>query len=177
MPLNPYPKIKVAAQKLLGVRPGYLRDVGLSAADAAARRPGIVYATASLNGETGPWADHVGFDQTAGSLVEMMNLEGGHGKPKLPPILVVNDYIVSWLMAAGITEALCRRAVDGSSYRGACLADAGRAVDPFARHLRQGLRGRDRRDRRVTDQVFMSRTPGRYEPTLVPRGSSRPQWQ
>ena len=28
----------------------------------------------------------------------------------------------------------------------------------------------------VTDQVTMSRTPGRYETPLVPRGSGRAEW-
>ena len=29
----------------------------------------------------------------------------------------------------------------------------------------------------VTEQVRMSGTPGRYDPVLVPRGSSRPEWR
>lgn len=178
-------------------RPGYLAELGLSAADAAARRPGIVYATASLNGETGPWADQVGFDQTAGSLVGMMNLEGGQGKPRLPPILVVNDYIVSWLMATGITEALCRRSVDGGSYRvHVSLTRAALwilSLGIFDKQYATDIAGSDGDHtyldpqtfsaatplgdyQGVTDQVFMSRTPGRYDPVLVPRGSSRPQW-
>ncbi|GAA3440558.1 hypothetical protein GCM10018954_101820 [Kutzneria kofuensis] len=45
------------------------------------------------------------------------NLEGDAAGPALPPILVVNDYIVSWLMATGAAEALARRAVEGGSYR------------------------------------------------------------
>lgn len=35
--------------------------------------------------------------------------------PALPPILVVNDYIVSWLLPIGIGEALIRRATEGGS--------------------------------------------------------------
>src|SRR5206468_2253746 len=89
----------------------------VSADQAALARPGIVHVTASLNGPHGPWAGRVGFDQTAGSLVGMMNLEGDAAGPALPPILAVNDYIVSWLMAAGAAEALARRAVEGGSYR------------------------------------------------------------
>lgn len=178
-------------------RPGYLEKIGLSESAVAERRPGIVYATASLNGDGGPWSDRVGFDQTAGSLVGMMNLEGGDDKPRLPPILVVNDYIVSWLMAAGITEALCRRAVDGGTYRvhvsltraalwilslgvfdkdyASKTADSGgdhAYLDPetFTATTPLGeYQG-------VTDQVSMSLTPGRYRTVLVPRGSSRPEW-
>ncbi|MEA5360688.1 CoA transferase [Amycolatopsis sp., V23-08] len=178
-------------------RPGYLARIGLSAEQAAETRPGIVYATASLNGEHGPWAGRIGFDQTAGSLTGMMHLEGDGETPALPPILVVNDYIVSWLMAAGIVEALTRRATEGGSYRvhvsltraalwilsmgvfdkAYALDTAGRGeahayLDPetFTADTPLGhYQG-------VTDQVRMSATPGHYRTVLVPRGSSRPEW-
>lgn len=38
--------------------------------EAAHARPGIIHATASLNGRQGPWAGRVGFDQSAGSLTD-----------------------------------------------------------------------------------------------------------
>ncbi|TVT18383.1 carnitine dehydratase, partial [Amycolatopsis rhizosphaerae] len=178
-------------------RPGYLARIGLSAEEAAAIRPGIVHATASLNGERGPWAGRVGFDQTAGSLVGMMHLEGGERGPALPPILVVNDYIVSWLLTAGIVAALIRRAERGGSYRvhvsltraalwilSLGVFDPGYAreiagtgephayLDPetFTADTPLG------RYQGVTEQVLMSATPGRYPFALVPRGSCRPEW-
>lgn len=178
-------------------RPGYLEDIGLSAEEAAANRPGIVYATASLNGLTGPWADRVGFDQTAGSLVGMMNLEGDGSRPALPPILVVNDYIVSWLMTAGIVEALCRREVDGGSYRvHVSLTRAALwilSLGVFDRDYARSIAGTGVEHayhdpetftadtplghyQGVTEQVRMSSTPGRYRTVLVPRCSSRPEW-
>jgi crotonobetainyl-CoA:carnitine CoA-transferase CaiB-like acyl-CoA transferase len=178
-------------------RPGYLDKIGVSAEQAAEIRPGIVHATTSLNGLTGPWADRVGFDQSAGSLTGMMHLEGDGERPALPPILVVNDYIVSWLLAAGVTEALARRAVNGGSYRvhvsltraalwilsmgifdrAYATATAGRGeehayLDPetFTADTPLGhYQG-------VTEQVSMSETPGHYRTILVPRGSSRPEW-
>jgi hypothetical protein len=177
-------------------RPGYLEDIGLGAEEAAATRPGIVYATASLNGLTGPWADRLGFDQTAGSLEGGLG-SGTGGRPALPPILVVNDYIVSWLVTAGILAALARRAVHGGSYRvhvsltraalwilslgvfdrGYAAATAGRGtehayLDPevFTADTPLG------RYQGVTEQVHMSGTPGGYRTVLVPRGSSRPEW-
>lgn len=182
-------------------RPGYLADIGLSPHAAADTRPGIIHASASLNGETGPWSSWVGFDQTAGSLAGMMLLEGGGDEPALPPILVVNDYIVSWLMAAGVTEALARRAEEGGSYRvhvsltraalwivGMGIFDKDYATHTAGRHI-----GDDDRHvyldpetftadtplgryQGVTEQVHMSATPGRYRTVLVPRGSSRPEW-
>lgn len=178
-------------------RPGYLDRIGLSAAEAAELRPGLVHATVSLNGEDGPWADRLGFDQTAGSLVGMMNLEGDGQRPLLPPIMVVNDYIVSWLLAAGVVTALVRRATEGGSYRvHVSLTRAALwilTLGIFDREYAHAVAGRGDRHRYldpetftaetplghyqgVTDQVLMSQTPGRYRTILVPRGSGRAEW-
>jgi crotonobetainyl-CoA:carnitine CoA-transferase CaiB-like acyl-CoA transferase len=178
-------------------RPGALERIGLGWQEAVAARPGLVHATASLNGPRGPWADRVGFDQSAGSLVGMMGLEGGDGPPRLPPILVVNDYIVSWLLTAGVVEALRRRATEGGSWRvHVSLTRAALWVlslgvfDRGYAHEIAGTGGEHAyldpetftadtplgRYQGVTEQVRMSSTPGRYSPVLVPRGSSRPEW-
>ncbi len=179
-------------------RPGFLDRVGLSAEQAASIRPGLIHATVSLNGETGPWAERVGFDQTAGCLTGMMLLEGGGTSPALPPILVVNDYLTSWLLTAGIVCALRRRATEGGSYRvhvnltrvalwilslGVFDRDYARAtagtgerhayLDPAVFHASTPLG----RYQGVTDQVRMSRTPGQYTQVLVPRGSGAPRWR
>jgi crotonobetainyl-CoA:carnitine CoA-transferase CaiB-like acyl-CoA transferase len=178
-------------------RPGYLDGIGLSADEASVIRPGIIYATVSLNGLTGPWANRVGFDQTAGSLAGIMNLEGDENGPALPVIKVVNDYISAWLLTTGIAEALARRAVDGGSYRvhvsltraalwlislglfeksyATAVAGTGGAhayLDPevFTADTPMGLY------QGVTDQVRMSKTPGYYRDVLVPQGSSRAEW-
>ncbi|WP_027928572.1 CoA transferase [Amycolatopsis thermoflava] len=178
-------------------RPGYLAKIGFSAEEAAALRPGIIHATASLNGEQGPWADRVGFDQSAGSLVGMMHLEGDGVRPALPPILVVNDYIVSWLLTAGIVVALTRRARDGGSYRvhvsltRAALWILSLGVFDKAYATETAGRGEEHayldpetftaetplgHYQGVTEQVHMSATPGHYRTVLVPRGSSRAEW-
>ncbi|MEJ8280158.1 CoA transferase [Pseudonocardia spirodelae] len=183
-------------------RPGYLARIGLSAQEAAAVRPGIVHASNTLHGPAGPWADRVGFDQSAGTLVGMMTLEGGSAddpgvRPRLSPILVVNDYVVSWLTAAGIAAALRRRAVEGGSWavevslvRAALwmlelgVVDLGYArevagtgerhayLDPWTFTAQTPLG----HYQGVTDQVTMSATPGEYRTVLVPRGSGRPEW-
>ncbi|MFJ8933037.1 MULTISPECIES: CoA transferase [unclassified Streptomyces] len=105
-------------------RPGYLEQIGLSAEEAAAVRPGIIHVSISLAGETGPWAHRVGFDQTAGALSGIMLMEGADGiaagptsTPALPYINVVNDYVLSWLATTGALAALMRRATEGGSYR------------------------------------------------------------
>lgn len=98
-------------------RGGYLHSIGLDAASCAQMKPGIIHVNISLHGEAGPWADRPGFDQSAGCVTGVMNLEGGEGEPKLPPIVVVNDYLVAWLATAGALFALERRAREGGSYR------------------------------------------------------------
>ena len=75
-------------------RLAFLDEIGLAPGQAVAERPGLVSVTVSLHGLEGPWAGRPGFDQTAGSVTGMMMLEGGGEAPRLPPILVVNDYIV-----------------------------------------------------------------------------------
>ncbi|WP_181783125.1 CoA transferase [Pseudonocardia pini] len=178
-------------------RPGYLERHGLSPEEAAAVRPGLVHATVSLHGRTGPWANRVGFDQVAGGVSGMMLREGTDGRPALPPIGVVNDYIVSWLLAAGIVRALTLRSRVGGSYRvhvsltraalwvlslGVFDRDYAHAVagtgDEHA-YLPPELFTADTplgHYQGVTDQVAMSRTPGRYRTVLVPRGAGRPAW-
>lgn len=181
-------------------RPGFLEKVGLSAEEAAAARPGIVYATVNLHGGAGPWGQRVGFDQTAGAVSGIMSLEGGgpDQKPSVPPVPVVNDNILGWLAAAGTAEALRRRAVEGGSWRVDCsltrtalwilslgifdldyaIATAGRgpehafqAPELFTADTPLGhYQG-------VTDQVQMSKTPGHYDPVLVPLGSCYPEWR
>lgn len=179
-------------------RPGYLAPIGLSAEEAAAVRPGIVHATNSLHGEHGPWRDRIGFDQTAGAVTGMAHLEGGGTEPRLSPILVVNDYIVSWLTAAGIVAALRRRAVEGGSWRVhvSLTRVAMWILDLGVLDLAQAARVAGSDDEHayldpetftadtplghyqgVTDQVRMSVTPGSYDPVLVPRGSGAPVWR
>lgn len=179
-------------------RPAFLRDAGLTPQDVARERPGIIYVSISLHGLTGPWAERAGFDQSAGAVSGFLALQGSDKVPELPPIGVVNDYLTAWLAQIGIVSALRRRANEGGSYhvhvsltrvalwilslgifdREWGLQTAGslpehlykdpatfRAETPMGEY--QG----------VTDQVFMSLTPGRYDPVLVPRGSSRLEWR
>ncbi|MFI6003652.1 CoA transferase [Streptomyces sp. NPDC051366] len=178
-------------------RPGFLNSIGLSEEEAIARRPGLVYATVSLNGQSGPWKDYIGFDQTAGALTGLLHLEGDGDKPALPPITVVNDYLVSWFMTAGIVEALRRRAVDGGSYRvhvslsrvALWILSMGIFDKAYATEI-AGTGGDHAYPdpelftaetplghyQGITDQVKMSDTPGAYRQILLPRGACRPEW-
>jgi len=181
-------------------RPGYLAKIGLSAEEAAAAKPGIVYAMVNLHGGAGPWGDRVGFDQVAGSVTGIMNLEGGGDDqmPSVPPVPVVNDNLLGWLIAGGVAEALRRRSIEGGSWRVDCsltrtalwilsmgvfdLDYAIQTADTGTEHalLPPELFTADTplgHYQGVTDQVRMSKTPGRYDPVLVPLGSCYPQWR
>jgi crotonobetainyl-CoA:carnitine CoA-transferase CaiB-like acyl-CoA transferase len=179
-------------------RHGFLERHGLTAQEAADIRPGIVHVSISLHGETGPWANRAGFDQTAGAVTGVMSLEGRPDAPQLPPVMVVNDNIVGWLCTTGIVAALMRRAREGGSYRvhvsltrvSLWLYSMGIFDKEYA-HAIAGSGGDHMQlepelfsadtpaghYQGVTDQVIMSRTPGAYRTVFVPRGSCRPEWQ
>ena len=179
-------------------RPALLARTGLDAESAAAVRPGLIHVTIDLHGPSGPWANRPGFDQTAGCVSGVMNLEGEEeGVPKLPPITVVNDYLCAWLATAGVVTALMRRATEGGSWRvrvsltraSIWLYSLGLFDRAFAQatagsggaheHLEPELFEADTalgHYHGLTDQVRMSRTPGRYDPVLVPRGSGPAAW-
>jgi crotonobetainyl-CoA:carnitine CoA-transferase CaiB-like acyl-CoA transferase len=179
-------------------RPSFLREISLTPEDAARERPGIVYLSISVHGNRGPWAERPGFDQSAGSVAGIMAIEGSEQAPQLPPIVVVNDYLTSWLAQAGIVSALRRRALEGGSYhvhisltrvalwilslgifdkewayRTAGSTEEHSYLDPVTFSAETPLGDYQG----VIDQVTMSLTPGRYDPILVARGSSRPEWR
>lgn len=178
-------------------RPGLLEAVGLDPEHAAARRPGIIHASVSVHGPGGPWRDRPGFDQTAGAVAGLFALEGSAERPAIPIITVVNDWIVPWLITAGVVSALRRRATEGGSWsvhvslthvalwllslgvfdreyvaRTAGVGERHAYLDPELM-TSDGPLGRYQG---VSDQVRMSGTPGRFRFGLLPMGAARPQW-
>jgi crotonobetainyl-CoA:carnitine CoA-transferase CaiB-like acyl-CoA transferase len=179
-------------------RPGYLARHGLDAATAAEVRPGIIHATVTLNGDTGPWSGRVGFDQTAGCLAGVMLLEGEDGTPGMPAVPVVNDYITAWFLQMGILHALMVRAERGGSYRvmvsltrvAMWLLSLGIFDKAYSAEVAGKAPGHEYLDpevftadtalgryQGVTEQIRMSQTPGYYSSPLSPRGSQVPQWR
>ncbi|MCD2195990.1 CoA transferase [Actinomycetospora endophytica] len=178
-------------------RPAFPSEIGFTPEEACAEKPGLIYVTVSLHGLAGPWAGRPGFDQSAGSVAGMMLLEGSAERPRLPPIVVVNDYIVPWLAQAGVAAALRRRAEEGGSWhvhvsltRVALWILSLGIFDKQWAHSVAGTPGSHEyldpetftaatplgEYRGVADQVSMSATPGRYDPVLEPRGSAPCEW-
>ena len=112
--------------------------------------------------------------------------------------MVVDDYLVAWLITTGIVSTLIRRAREGGSYKiHICLsrtilwmyqlgifdknyaaATAGNSpehafLDPelFSAETPLGTY------QGVAEQVAMSETPGHYKYALLPRGAAKPEWE
>ncbi len=178
-------------------RQALMRNIRMTAEDCAAVRPGIIYCNTSFAGDRGPWVDRVGYDQVAGTVTGFALLDGTREKPHLPVIGVVNDFLVSWLAAAGCMEALARRAKEGGSWRvhvslirvAAWLLSLGIFDRDYAARLAGTPGGHEEMFPDIftadtplgfyqgaTDQVSMSRTPESYRTILEPRGANLPVW-
>lgn len=127
----------------------------------------------------------------------MFAREGTFENPSLTEIFVVNDYVMSWLSSMAVLATLKRRATEGGSYRihislarlSIWLLHMGIFDKTYAREI-----GNTEGDHAylapevfqaetpcglyqgVTDQVWMSETPGFYKFPVVPRGSNNPVW-
>src|SRR5262245_20633167 len=103
-----------------GYRPGTLANRGLSPAELAAIRPGLVYASLCAFGHAGPWASRRGFDTVVQTISGMTirQAECFPGKspgPQFYPVSAI-DYCTGYLMAFGAMVALARRTREGGSW-------------------------------------------------------------
>ena len=177
-----------------------LADLGFSAEEVAAVRPGIIYASIRAFGWEGPWAQRGGFDMDANCCTGYTVLEGTRDKPELPPTKILNDYVAGYLTACGVLAALKMRAEHGGSYH------VRASLSRYSMWYSQlGLFDRDEVARGLADPTHklipptgvtldtafgdvsrlepgipFSKTPGRWEipgeKAIVPRGSSKLAW-
>ncbi len=126
---------------LQSYRPGALSRLGFGAEDAARIRPGIIYASLSAYGFSGPWAGRRGFDslvQTASGFNQAEAEAAAEEKPKPLPAQAL-DHGSGQLLAFGIIAALVRRATEGGSWHvkvslartGLWLRSLGRIAEGF----------------------------------------------
>jgi crotonobetainyl-CoA:carnitine CoA-transferase CaiB-like acyl-CoA transferase len=97
-------------------RHGSLAKRGLSAEAIAARNPGVIYASITAYGSGGPWAERGGYDPVGQVASGLAIAEDSAAHPRLSPVVTLNDYLTAYLVAAGVTAALIRRATEGGSY-------------------------------------------------------------
>jgi crotonobetainyl-CoA:carnitine CoA-transferase CaiB-like acyl-CoA transferase len=180
---------------LQGYRPGGLEHLGFGPEELARLRPGIVYASLSAWGPSGPWAGRRGFDslvQTASGFNVAEAEAAGAAEPKPLPAQAL-DHAAGYLLAFGIARALARRATEGGSWHvQVSLAQTGRWLRGLGR-VPQGLQapepaaGQVRALMEESESGFgpllavrhagmLGQTPPRWDRPAVPLGSHAPVW-
>ncbi len=180
---------------LQGYRPGGIASLGFAPEELASIKPGIVCATLSAYGPTGPWAGRRGFDslvQTASGFNVAEAQAAGQPDPKVLPAQAL-DHASGYLLAFGIQRALARRAVEGGSWHvQVSLAQTGHWLRSLGRQP-QGLTAPEpgREEIRalldVVDSPFgrlhtvrhagrLMETPPRWDRPPAPLGSDPAAW-
>jgi crotonobetainyl-CoA:carnitine CoA-transferase CaiB-like acyl-CoA transferase len=94
--------------------PGTMAKLGLGYAQLSAHKPGLVMASGSVYGQTGPLAGEWGVDGTGGALSGRTFLTGWPDRdPVIPGAVPYGDVIVPYVMAACIVAALAHRRSNG----------------------------------------------------------------
>lgn len=118
-------------------RPRALDRLGFGPDALARLRPGIVVATISAYGRSGPWSGLRGFDslvQTASGISLAGWRAGGEDRPEPLPAQAL-DHATGYLTAYGVLTALARRATEGGSWHvRASLAQTGRWLQDLGQH-------------------------------------------
>ncbi|HET6817149.1 MAG TPA: CoA transferase [Mycobacteriales bacterium] len=92
-----------------GYRPGALTSYGLDPAELAERRPGVVVATLSAWGDSGPWGGRRGFDSIVQAATGIALAESADGAtPGALPAQAL-DHATGYLLAAAVMHALARQ--------------------------------------------------------------------
>jgi crotonobetainyl-CoA:carnitine CoA-transferase CaiB-like acyl-CoA transferase len=90
-------------------RPGVMAKFGLDYASLSAGHRGLVYASISGYGQTGPWAARGGFDLVAQGVSGIMSVTGETGRPPVKAGLPITDLGAGLFALAGILAALHHR--------------------------------------------------------------------
>ena len=104
---------------LQSYRPGALARHGFGPAQVAAMRPGIVVATLSAYGDTGPWAGKRGFDSLVQTSTGFNHAEAeaaGASAPKPLPCQAL-DHASGYFLALGAMAARLRQAKEGGNWK------------------------------------------------------------
>jgi crotonobetainyl-CoA:carnitine CoA-transferase CaiB-like acyl-CoA transferase len=178
-----------------GYRPGGLDALGMDAAAAAQKRPGLIYVSLCAYGHAGPWAARRGFDslvQTASGFNHAEAQAGGGSAPAPLPAQAL-DRATGYLMAYAVMAALMRRSREGGSWHvrlslaqtGHWLRHLGRieaglqmampGFDDIAGLTEQHASGFGMLTT-VAHAARMSGTPVRWDLPAMPLGSHAPAW-
>ena len=115
-----------------GYRHGVLERLGLGQEERRNARPGLIEATLTAYGWTGPWSDRRSFDTVVEAATGMAHANqewGGGDEPLLLPVQAL-DYGTGQLLAASVIRGLTHRLVtgEGSRWRAALARTAAHLV-------------------------------------------------
>jgi len=99
-----------------GFRPGVMQRLGLDAASLQARRPGLVFASISSFGQTGPNALVAGHDLSLQGAAGMIDVPTGAEAQYQPPVLPLADISSAMFAVIGIVSALLERTRSGRGH-------------------------------------------------------------
>jgi len=94
-------------------RPGVMTDLGLGYAALAARNPGLIYASISGYGQTGPDRTKGGLDLIAQGVAGIMSVTGAADGPPMKSGIPLTDLGAALFAATGILAALVHRGRTG----------------------------------------------------------------
>ncbi len=110
-------------------RPGVMRGFGLGYDDLSAINPGLIYASISGYGQTGPDRAKGGFDLIAQGVSGIMSITGEPGRPPVKAGIPLTDLGAALFALAGILAALHHRTATGvGQYVDTSLVEAGVAL-------------------------------------------------
>ena len=111
-------------------RPGTMRDLGIDYETIRRFNPGIVYASASGFGQTGPYSQRPGLDLIAQGMSGLMSITGEEGGAPVKAGVPLCDLTAALFMSYSILSALIARARDGEGqYIDVSLLEAGVALE------------------------------------------------
>ena len=106
-------------------RPGVMARLGLGYEAMRARNPGLIYASISGFGQTGPWAKRPGYDLMAQAMSGVMSVTGHPGGPPVKAGVPVADIGCALFAVYGILSAYIGRQASGEGqYIDASLFDS-----------------------------------------------------
>jgi crotonobetainyl-CoA:carnitine CoA-transferase CaiB-like acyl-CoA transferase len=110
-------------------RPGVMRSFGLDYATLSRDNPGLIYASISGYGQSGPYADKGGFDLVAQGVSGLMSITGEPGGPPVKVGVPLTDLGAGLFALSAILAALYHRGRTGrGQYIDTSLVEAGVAL-------------------------------------------------
>jgi formyl-CoA transferase len=110
-------------------RPGVMKSFGLDHTSLSADQPGLIYASISGYGQTGPYASKGGFDLVAQGVSGLMSITGEPGGPPVKVGVPLTDLGAGLFALAAILAALFHRSRTGhGQYIDTSLVEAGVAL-------------------------------------------------